>query len=170
MPIHSVALRGANTIVVRAGLAHRCRGLRRVHVTRVQHGVVRNVDSRRVRLSYSAAGSPPGRSVRPHPSRNRVSPATSLPSTRKHWLPACGPACVYQPDRHLAHHHHVAGGVRAQLALGNLGDDCAAIPLRQLGCGPARRRVRAVLAPPRCRGPSCPRRNDRGDSGSPARR
>ena len=44
-----------------------------------------------VRLSYSAAGSPPGRSVRPQPSRNSVSPATRRPSTRKHWLPGVWP-------------------------------------------------------------------------------
>ena len=38
-----------------------------------------------------ARGSLPGRSVRPHPSRNRVSPATSMSSTRKHWLPGVWP-------------------------------------------------------------------------------
>ena len=41
--------------------------------------------------SYMAAGSLPGKSVRPQPSRKRVSPAISLPSTRKHWLPGVWP-------------------------------------------------------------------------------
>ena len=40
---------------------------------------------------YIAAGSLPGRSIRPQPSRNSVSPATSAPPTRKHWLPGVCP-------------------------------------------------------------------------------
>ena len=41
--------------------------------------------------SYMASGSDPGRSVRPQPSRKRVSPATRRPSTKKHWLPGVCP-------------------------------------------------------------------------------
>ena len=48
--------------------------------------------ARRWRLSnIRASGSPPGKSVRPHPSRNSVSPVSTLPSTRKHWLPGVWP-------------------------------------------------------------------------------
>ena len=47
--------------------------------------------ARRCRLSYICSGSLPGRSVRPQPSRNSVSPETSRPSTRKHWLPGVWP-------------------------------------------------------------------------------
>ena len=44
-----------------------------------------------VRLSYISLGFPPGRSVLPQPSRKSVSPATSLLSTKKHWLPGVWP-------------------------------------------------------------------------------
>jgi hypothetical protein len=48
-------------------------------------------DASRCRLSYMASGSEPGRSVRPQPSRNRVSPEINNSSTRKHWLPGVWP-------------------------------------------------------------------------------
>src|SRR5215813_10202530 len=38
-----------------------------------------------------ASESLPGKSVRPQPSRNNVSPETSRPSTRKHWMPGVWP-------------------------------------------------------------------------------
>src|SRR4026209_2076800 len=56
-------------------------------------------DARRWRLSYISAGSPPGRSVRPQPSRKSVSPATRRPSTRKHWLPRVRPGAGGRGER-----------------------------------------------------------------------
>ena len=62
-----------------------------------------------------SSGLDPGRSVRPQPSRKRVSPATSLPSTRKHWLPGRVARRVDEGDGDLAHHHRVAAGVGGEV-------------------------------------------------------
>ena len=62
--------------------------------------------------SYMASGSEPGKSVRPQPSRKRVSPATSRPSTRKHWLPGVWPGVWMSSTVDAADPHDVAAVVR----------------------------------------------------------
>lgn len=54
---------------------------------------------RRWRLSYIWEASLPGRSVRPQPSRNKVSPDTSAESTMKHWDPGVCPGVWTQVMR-----------------------------------------------------------------------
>ena len=56
----------------------------RVAVAGEQDGGVRHLLETTQALETSSTGSDPGRSVRPHPSRNRVSPASSRSSTKKH--------------------------------------------------------------------------------------
>ena len=75
-----------------------------------------------VRLSYICAGSDPGRSMRPQPSRKRVSPATNRPSTKKHWLPGvwrwgANQFYVHRPDR-----HDIAALMLHQTLIGQAGD------------------------------------------------
>ena len=78
-------------------------------------------DSRCVRLSYIASGSEPGRSVRPHPSRNSVSPATSLSSTTKHWLPGVWPGVCISVIGICPDGHHVAAVVEGEIGVGQAG-------------------------------------------------
>ena len=97
------------------------------------------------RLRNMSSTLPPGKSVRPQPSRNSVSPATSRPSSRKHWLPGVWPGVCSSSISTSPTDDLVAVLVRGQVAERDAGDprnpfrlmgvdvDRHADPLQQLG-------------------------------------
>ena len=121
---HPLVLRaGAEDVVALADLAQRRRRLGGIQVAGVEHGVVGDLRSFCVRLSYSASGSPPGRSVRPQPSRNSVSPDTSMPSTPGSVCPVdvealrarCVTRRVHERDPQVADLEHVTRRVHDEI-------------------------------------------------------
>ena len=63
----------------------------------------------------------PGRSVRPQPSRNKVSPLTRRPPTWKHWLPGVCPGVWISVTSIDADPHDVAGIVDGEVVVANPG-------------------------------------------------
>ncbi len=119
-----------------------------------------------VRLSYSASGSPPGRSVRPQLSRNSVSPLTSLPSTKKHCEPGVCPGVWMSVIGIVADVDDVARRVQLEVGVGAPGDALDAPRLVGLHVQ-LRVHVGRVRAARRCRRSTTRRghrRRDRGDS------
>ena len=85
-----------------------------------EHGVVGHLGQLVGEAVVERGGSPPGRSVRPQPSRKRVSPLTRRSCDVEALAAGRVPRRVDQLDRDLADHHRVAAGVLHEVGLGEV--------------------------------------------------
>ena len=110
----------------------------------------------------------PGRSVRPHPSRKSVSPATRRPSTRKHWCPGVWPGVCSSGCR-STDRDHVARPVRDEMVGADPGGLADPLDLVGLDVDRTVDGVEQCRDPSMC-DPSSSRRCDRGGSAWRGRR